>query len=69
MLTALVLYNCQDLGRKYNGDFEDFYEDYCMLDVCLSDVLRLLNLFSWYLLSYYILKQQRALLHIKQIFS
>lgn len=46
MLTALVLNNCQDLGRKFNGDFEDFYEDYCMLDVCLTDVLCLLSLFS-----------------------
>lgn len=40
MLTTLVLYNCQDLGRKFNGDFEDLYEDYCMLDECLTDIYK-----------------------------
>lgn len=34
----LVLYNCQDLDRKFNGGFEDFGSDCCMIDVCNIEV-------------------------------
>lgn len=32
-VTLLALYNCQDLDRKFNGGFEDFCSDCCMIDV------------------------------------
>lgn len=37
-VTVLVIYNCQDLDRKFNGDFEDFCSDPCMIDVCYTEV-------------------------------
>lgn len=37
-VTMLVLYNCQDLDRKFNGGFEDFGSDCCMIDVCHIEV-------------------------------